>query len=64
MAVDRSVVQAILAIIIVVGALGILVWDREARLPTELLWSLVSLVVGFYFGSATGTSGPPARGKS
>lgn len=62
MEVHRSVVQAILAVVLVAGAIFILAWDREQRVPTEVLWSLVSLVVGFYFG-ASSAAATPTSGK-
>lgn len=54
--VERSTVQAILAVLIVAGVLLLLAFGREGRLPDNALWSLVGLVVGYYFGAASSGS--------
>lgn len=48
--------QAILAVLIVAGVLLLLAFGREGRLPDNALWSLVGLVVGYYFGAASSGS--------
>lgn len=62
MPVDRSFVQAVLAVLIVTGAFLLVAFVREGELPTEALWSLVGLVVGYYFGA--GVIRPDDRGRS
>jgi len=50
--ISRGTVQAVLAVLIVVGAFLLIGFGREGRVPTEALFSLVGLVVGYYFGYA------------
>lgn len=49
--VDRSVVQAVLAVLIVAGVFLTLQFGREGRIPSEALFGLVGIVVGYYFGT-------------
>lgn len=60
--VERSTVQAILAVLIVAGVLLLLAFGREGRVPGEALWSLVGLVVGYYFGAASSSSSRNGEG--
>ena len=48
--IDRSIVQALLAVVIVLGTFLLLGFGREGSVPNDALWSLVGLVVGYYFG--------------
>ena len=51
MKVDRSVVQAVLALFIVAGVFALLQFGREGRVPTEALFGLLGAVIGYYFGA-------------
>ena len=61
MRVDRSVVQAVLALFIVAGVFALLQFGRDGRVPNEALFGLLGMVAGYYFGAR---AADPPEGKS
>lgn len=49
--VDRSIVQAVLAVLIVAGVFLTLQFGRDGRISNEALFGLLGVVVGYYFGA-------------
>jgi hypothetical protein len=57
--------QSVIAVLVVMttcgGVVALSTWDTDARLPPEW-WTIVGLVIGFYFGRTRPPSTtPPAR---
>ena len=57
--------QSVIAVLVVVttcsGVIALSTWDNDARMPPEW-WTIVGLVIGFYFGRTRSTTPPPRTG--
>ena len=50
--VDRSTIQAVLAVLLVTGTFVVIVFGQTGKVPLEALFSLMGGVVGYYFGAS------------
>src|SRR5262245_2764253 len=57
--------QSVIAVLVVLttcsGVIALSTWDNNARLPPEW-WTIVGLVIGFYFGRTRPVPPPPRTG--